>query len=140
MNSIATRLIALYGDALGRAAFDRVTSLLDRYRAHIQPLRASGLMERDAILITYGDQVREPNAPPLRTLADFCERHLTGLLSGVHIFPFFPYSSDDGFAVIDYRAVNPTLGDWEDVARLGWNFRLMFDAVINHVSAQSNWF
>ncbi|MBI3761325.1 MAG: sugar phosphorylase, partial [Chloroflexi bacterium] len=86
------------------------------------------------------DQVREPGVPPLRTLADFCERHLAGLVSGVHLLPFYPSSSDDGFSVIDYRMVDPALGDWDDVARLGRKFRLMFDAVINHVSAQSQWF
>jgi sucrose phosphorylase len=103
-------------------------------------LRPANLTERDVILITYGDQVREPGVPPLQTLAGFCAEHLAGLVSGVHVLPFFPYSSDDGFAVIDYRTVDPALGAWEDVARLGQAFRLMFDAVINHVSAESEWF
>ncbi len=122
------------------------------------PPRSAGeggeITHRDAILITYGDQVGEPGVAPLRTLADFCRQHLSGLISSIHILPFFPYSSDDGFAVIDYRAVNPALGAWEDVRAIGGvrgrdrrgdsggrpPFRLMFDAVINHVSAQSEWF
>jgi len=98
------------------------------------------LTERDALLITYGDQLREPNIPPLRTLAEFCEQHLTNVVSGIHILPFYPYSSDDGFSVIDYTQVDPALGDWSDVARLGEHFDLMFDGVINHISAQSAWF
>jgi glycosidase len=102
--------------------------------------RPANLTERDAILITYGDQVREAGVPPLQTLARFCQAHLAGLVSGVHILPFFPYSSDDGFAVIDYRKVDAALGTWEDVARLGASFRLMVDAVLNHVSAESAWF
>lgn len=105
-----------------------------------EPNLNSTITEKDSILITYGDQLRERDTPPLQTLADFCERHLTGLISGVHILPFYPYSSDDGFSVIDYRAVDPALGSWEDVARIGRSFRLMFDAVINHVSAGSAWF
>jgi sucrose phosphorylase len=105
--------------------------------------------ERDSILITYADQVQEPGVPPLRSLADFCEKHLAGMVSGVHLLPFYPWTSDDGFAVTDYRAVDPALGDWDDVARVGgqggdeprpYRFRLMFDAVVNHVSAQSEWF
>ncbi len=95
---------------------------------------------RDAILITYGDQLHEPDRPPLRTLAEFCDRYLRGVVSGIHILPFYPYSSDDGFSVIDYRAVNPALGTWDDVARVGQHFRLMFDGVINHISAHSAWF
>lgn len=98
------------------------------------------ITERDSILITYGDQLSEAGRPPLRALAEFCDEHLAGLVSGIHLLPFYPYSSDDGFSVIDYRAVNPELGAWEDVARLGRNFRLMFDAVINHISAESEWF
>jgi sucrose phosphorylase len=94
----------------------------------------------DAILITYGDQLREADHAPLRTLAEFTAEHLRGVVSGIHLLPFYPYSSDDGFSVIDYKAVNPALGDWDGVARVGQHFRLMFDGVINHISAQSAWF
>ena len=65
---------------------------------------------------------------------------LKDLVSGIHLLPFFPSSSDDGFAVIDYRAVDPAYGDWDDIETLGKRYRLMFDAVINHVSAESQWF
>jgi sucrose phosphorylase len=140
VNRIADYLIALYGDDAGRAAFAQVLALVERYRARIPAPRVIGLSERDAILITYGDQVRAPGAPPLQTLADFCARHVRDVVSGIHILPFFPSSSDDGFAVMDYRAVNPALGGWDDIAHLGEHFRLMFDAVVNHVSAQGEWF
>jgi sucrose phosphorylase len=56
------------------------------------------------------------------------------VVNGVHLLPFYPYSSDDGFSVIDYKQVNPALGVWDDVARVGQNF-LMFGSVINHISA-----
>jgi sucrose phosphorylase len=144
--AILAHLIALYGDTTGQATYERLVRLLDEHRPHLAPasgdgvLRPANLTERDAILITYGDQVREPDVPPLQTLARFAEEHLAGLVSGIHVLPFFPYSSDDGFAVIDYRKVDPALGAWEDVTRLGGSFRLMFDAVINHVSTESGWF
>jgi sucrose phosphorylase len=98
------------------------------------------LTERDVLLITYGDQVRTPGEPPLRTLARFCEQHFRGAISGVHLLPHFPSTSDDGFAVTDYLAVDPALGTWDDVAGLGASFDLMFDAVFNHLSASSGWF
>jgi glycosidase len=101
---------------------------------------AERLTERDAFLITYGDQIRAPGRSPLQTLADFMETHLQDSISGVHLLPFFPYSSDDGFSIIDYRQVDPKLGSWDDVARTGRSFRLMFDAVINHISRESAWF
>jgi glucosylglycerate phosphorylase len=58
-------------------------------------------------LITYGDQVRENKKAHLQTLSEFCETHLRGVVSGVHILPFYPWSSDDGFSVKDYRAIDP---------------------------------
>ncbi|HJW90786.1 MAG TPA: sugar phosphorylase [Anaerolineales bacterium] len=98
------------------------------------------LSHKDAILITYGDQFQETGKAPLRALAEFCREYLLGLVNGVHLLPFYPSSSDDGFAVIDYRSVDPGLGSWQDIHRLGADFRLMFDAVINHSSSQSPWF
>ena len=92
------------------------------------------------MLITYADQLSEPHVFPLRTLTDFCERYLSGLVSCIHILPFYPYSSDDGFSVSDYREVNPEFGHWGHIAHLGRTFRLMFDAVINHASVQHEWF
>ncbi|MFO3795851.1 MAG: alpha-amylase family glycosyl hydrolase, partial [Anaerolineales bacterium] len=96
--------------------------------------------ERDAILITYGDQFREPGRPPLQTLRAFLNEHLRDVINGVHILPCFPYSSDDGFAVIDYRRIDPALGDWNDMTAIGRSYRLMLDLVANHVSRQSAWF
>jgi glycosidase len=96
--------------------------------------------ERDALLITYADQLREPDRAPLATLADFAKTHLTGVVSGVHLLPFYPWSSDDGFSVKDFFAVDPAFGVWPDIERFRPAFDLMFDAVFNHMSAQSDWF
>ncbi|WP_303722057.1 sugar phosphorylase [Malonomonas rubra] len=96
--------------------------------------------ERDVILISYGDSVCADGQSPLQSLSSFLEQHLTELVSIVHLLPFFPYSSDDGFAVIDYRQVNPELGDWPQIAALNRHFDLMVDLVINHVSSQHHWF
>ena len=123
-----------------RRAAQRLQRLAARLARFPVRRRTSELTARDAILITYGDQVRAPGVAPLRTLADFCRVHLAGVVSGVHILPFFPYSSDDGFSVIDYRQVDPGLGGWDDVARLRQDFHLMFDAVINHASQHCAWF
>ena len=96
--------------------------------------------ERDAVLITYGNSIVDGSHKPLDLLEDFLTEHLSGVINGVHILPFFPFSSDDGFAVTDYRAVNPSLGDWSDIRRIASKFHLMSDLVLNHVSSQSHWF
>lgn len=98
------------------------------------------LTEEDIILITYGDQFRESQRSLLQSLNTFLQSNLQDVISGVHILPFYPYSSDDGFSVIDYYQVETKVGTWQDIARLGKNFRLMFDLVANHVSAKSKWF
>jgi len=133
----------LYGPAVAAQVWPRLARLLERYRGQIPPPPTTGLSQRDALLITYGDQVQAPGQAPLRGLADFCHRHLAGVVSGVHVLPFYPWTSDDGFSVVDYRAIDPALGTWADVAALrgpAGEFRLMFDAVVNHISAHSAWF
>jgi glycosidase len=133
-------LARIYGADLACQVDSRLQTLIQRYRGQILPPAEPCLSERDAILITYGDQVQRAGKPHLQTLADFCEAHLNGMVSGIHILPFYPWSSDDGFSVMDYRLVDPALGDWGDVERLGRSFRLMVDGVVNHASVQGAWF
>ena len=136
-------LRALYGEEAAPGVLAALEARVDPYRARLgtPPNGArEPLTERDAMLITYGDQVQQAGTPPLGTLADFAAQHLAGLVTCLHLLPFYPYTSDDGFSVTDYRQVNPGLGTWDDIARLGAHFRLMFDAVVNHVSVQSEWF
>jgi sucrose phosphorylase len=137
-------LTFLYGDGQANSVYHRLQSLLTKYRDRHPELgarpAAGRFDQRDSILITYGDMVQAEGEAPLWTLASFVDRHLRDVVGGVHILPFYPYSSDDGFSVVDYKAVNPALGDWDDVKRIGRHFRLMFDAVINHISAESAWF
>ena len=96
--------------------------------------------EEDSFLITYGDTILADTAQPLANMLDFLTRHLDGAVNGVHILPFFPFTSDDGFAVSDYESVRPDLGDWDDIAAICKGFRLMSDVVINHASASHKWF
>ncbi|QST01839.1 sugar phosphorylase [Pontibacillus sp. ALD_SL1] len=96
--------------------------------------------EKDVMLITYGDSIRSQENNPLVTLSQFLKEHVGDTINSVHILPFYPFTSDDGFSVQDYMKVNPELGDWEDVHTLSENYDLMFDAVINHISSKSDWF
>ncbi len=96
--------------------------------------------QRDAVLITYGNTIIDGFHKPLDLLHDFLTSRLEGVVNGVHVLPFFPFTSDDGFAVTDYRKVDPALGDWSDISRIGQEFHLMSDLVLNHVSSQSPWF
>lgn len=96
--------------------------------------------EEDVILITYGDSIATEDDVPLQTLHHFLNEHCLGTINSVHILPFFPYSSDDGFAVIDYSSVNESLGDWGDIQVIANDFKFMSDLVINHCSSRGPWF
>ncbi|MCO5133090.1 MAG: sugar phosphorylase [Phyllobacteriaceae bacterium] len=96
--------------------------------------------ESDNYLITYGNSIADGEHKPLDLLRDFAHHYLHGVFTGIHILPFFPFTSDDGFAVTDYREVNSALGSWEDIERIGDEFRLMSDLVLNHCSSQSRMF
>jgi glycosidase len=144
---IRDRLARLYGEAELPRLLQRLELLVGRYGVGAHCLdpqavqtRCRGWDERDVVLITYGDMVRADGEAPLATLRRFLASRVGDAVLGLHILPFFPYSSDDGFAVIDYRAVDPALGSWDDIDALGGDYRLMADLVINHVSGQSHWF
>lgn len=115
----------------------RIEGLKSRYSLNGSE---KSLSEKDIILITYGDGILESDKSPLQTLKQFCDTYLGESISAVHLLPCFPYSSDDGFSVIDYYKINPDLGGWNDVEQLAENFDLMFDAVVNHMSKHSDWF
>lgn len=96
--------------------------------------------EKDVAVITYANSVVKDGEVPLATLSRFLNKYLHGTINWVHILPFFPYSSDDGFAVIDYTQVNESFGTWKHVERIAKKFKLMADLVINHCSSMSRWF
>ena len=104
------------------------------------PAHQNNWDESDIILITYADTVQREGEKPLQTLHRFLTDCLAETVSAVHILPFFPYSSDDGFSVMDYLAVNESHGSWSDVEQIAGDFKLMADLVINHMSARSRWF
>jgi len=139
MTDLSAYLTFLYGNDKATQLLTRVEKHIGDYRARI-PMRSGELTEQDSILITYGDQVQAPGEKPLQTLGTFCREYLTDVIGGIHILPFYPWTSDDGFSVVDYRKIDPALGDWEHVSAMQTHFRLMFDGVINHISSQSDWF
>jgi sucrose phosphorylase len=96
--------------------------------------------QRDALMITYGDSLLQETQKPLKTLKQFLDEHVGDVVSGVHILPFYPWSSDDGFSVLDYSSVNESLGDWSDVEAIARDYDVMADLVINHCSGRSLWF
>lgn len=96
--------------------------------------------ETDVMLITYGDSIYKKYEQPLVTFNRFLKTYFDKVFTNIHFLPFFPFTSDDGFSVVDYYAINPDLGEWKDVINIAKDYNLMFDGVINHISAKSEWF
>ncbi len=143
MTRIRRHLAFLYGEERAGRLLERFALIAGRYETVGELPRQAPARLWSAgtnVLITYPDMVREPARPPLATLHGFLRTHLKGTVDTVHILPFFPSSSDEGFSVTDYRQVDPEYGTWDDIRALGADFRLMFDLVLNHASAQGEWF
>lgn len=138
-HNINKRLHKLYPDETAQKALDSIIDLIYKYKQRIKP-KEYQLSQKDIILITYGDQVSRSTEPTLDTLKEFMDKHLKGVINSIHILPFYPYSSDDGFSVVNYSAVDPHMGSWREVESLSSEYRIMVDGVINHISQFSDWF
>lgn len=140
METITDLIEKIYAGTFPEATFARLQADIATAREAIKLPRKAHWDEQDVVLITYADQFREAGKPTLSTFSRFYQQHLQSTFPLVHLLPFFPWSSDDGFSVIDYHQVDPQCGDWQDIARLHQETRLMFDFVCNHMSSQSAWF
>lgn len=139
LNQVRQHLLVLYPDHDIELLLQQSLEVFADYAAR-NVVAGPLWTQTDCLLITYGDSILTQGQPPLQTLQSFLLSDLPETFTAVHVLPFCPYSSDDGFAVVDYDVVNPELGEWQDIRQIAANHRLMADIVINHVSSQSHWF
>lgn len=131
-------LVPLYGEASAEACIRNMT---DAARRHGLPRPSEMPVDQSLnVMITYPDIVQRPGEAPLATLRDFIAQNLGDAITAVHILPFYPHSSDEGFSVMNYREVNPEFGDWTNIDALAADKPLMFDLVLNHASRKGLWF
>ncbi|TDN90801.1 alpha-amylase family glycosyl hydrolase [Microbacterium sp. BK668] len=129
----------LYGDGAGEV-LDGLMELAARWAPALQRADKDRPDEATAYLITYGDAFRRKDEAPLHTLAGVLRTHVRDAVTDVHLLPIYPWTSDDGFGVLDHRQVNPQLGTWSDIAELRADHALALDFVANHLSSSSAWF
>jgi len=130
----------VYGESFSEAHLKVLLEKIDNAGYVITGKRKAGWDEKDIVLITYADQFSAPGEKALPVFTRFYNEWLSRSFSHVHLLPFYPWSSDDGFSVIDYHEVAPETGSWRDIAELKKSASLMFDFVCNHMSAKSKWF
>jgi sucrose phosphorylase len=144
-----SRLSFLYGQAQAKVWIPELERVLKVHYAH-KPQQLIDLekdydhterfTEKDQVLITYGDIIKSEEGKTLAALHKFIQTYNRGAINTIHILPFFPYSSDRGFAVVDFKAVDPNMGTWECIRAMDADYDLMFDGVLNHCSSRSDMF
>jgi len=139
MEKVQHLLKKIYGEETGALALKRIVPIIEKYAVQ-KSKKETYFSQEDVVLITYGDSLKKDGEAPLATLHGFANQYLKGAISNVHFLPFFPYSSDDGFSVMDFFEIDPELGTWKEVAAIGQGFELMFDYVVNHYSSKGQWF
>lgn len=135
MTVIHEQLAIMYPSQVN-AIIARIHALIAQYDGDQKDLPGD-VSQADSFLITYGDSLKDGQHPPLQVLHAFLKERVGDALSLVHILPFCPYTSDDGFSVVDYREIDPDLGTWEDVEAIARDYRMCYDAVVNHCSKSS---
>ncbi|PBI81625.1 sugar phosphorylase [Rahnella victoriana] len=140
MDVIQGLLKEIYAGKLSAVFLDDLITRIEVARKQIGYSAKQGWDENDVVLITYADQFTQKDKKTLSVFNAFYQQYLGDVFNIVHLLPFYPYSSDDGFSVMDYQQVNPVAGGWDDIRALGQSTRLMFDYVCNHISAGSEWF
>ena len=143
------RLTFLYGEAEAKQWMPELDRIIKVHHAH-KPHElidaeknydpTERFTEQDMVLITYGDTVQGAKGNTLAALHRFIQTYNRGVINTIHILPFFPYSSDRGFAIIDFEMVDPEMGTWESIKTIGADYDLMFDGVLNHCSSRSKMF
>lgn len=139
---ILQRITRVYGGDQLDSIWSMLSERIDKHRSNLARRQyKQGWDEQDTVLICYGDSIYDPRQPKsLRTLKAFCDRYLRDSFNTIHLLPIFPYTSDDGFSIADYRTIRTDLGTWDDVAAMDEHFDLMFDFVLNHCSRVSLYF
>ena len=141
MNAKIKHLIDLvYEQSFPETHLEHLLDKIECARRVIKEKRKLRWDEKDVVLITYADQFSAEGKKALPVFTQFYNKWLSKSFSHVHLLPFYPWSSDDGFSVIDYHEIAQETGTWQDVAELKQSASLMFDFVCNHMSAKSQWF
>ena len=138
-NKIILKILSdLYGNK-SKSIYAKIEDLVEKYD-EIKSEDDSWVDENDVMVITYADTIISKDASGVKNLNELFEKYIKNSVSAIHLLPFFEYSSDDGFSVIDYKKLNNEVGTWKEINELSQNYDLMFDAVINHISRESDWF
>jgi len=139
LTKIEQKLKSIYKEEYQEIFLDHFRALIEQWEKEKWD-KIEAPSEKNVYLITYGDSIFEEGKPTLETLHQFLKKEVQDTITDVHLLPMFPYTSDDGFSVVDYNEINPELGKWDHIKNMSNDYRLMYDFVANHISKSSEWF
>ena len=102
--------------------------------------KKKSISEKTTLVICYGDSVYSEKKKSIKVFHSFFQKKLKNYFDTIHFLPFYPSSSDSGFAVKDHYKVENKLGNWFDIKNVSKSSNVMADMVINHSSARGLWF
>jgi len=141
MKKVKSLIADIYGNEKCEEIIERIDILVAKFSSIIPTdKKYQQLSQKDIALICYADNIHSTDSKSLKVMSQFFDKNLKDIISHIHFLPFYPYTSDDGFAVQNFIEVNSEYGNWKDIEEIGENFQLIFDAVINHISSQHHWF
>ena len=104
------------------------------------PKKKITISEKTSLIICYGDAVYSNEKSSIKVFQSFFQKNLKKYFDTIHFLPFYPSSSDSGFAVKDHYKIEKRIGEWSDLKRISKYNNIMADIVINHSSARGLWF
>ena len=98
------------------------------------------ISEKTSLVICYGDNINSNQKSSIQVFQNFFKKNLNKYFNAIHFLPFYPSSSDSGFAVKDHYKIEKRIGSWSDIKKISKSSHVMADIVINHSSARGLWF
>ncbi len=141
--TIRSRLDKIYEIFLSKVDIDyfekEIVQIIRQFNKK-NPKKKKSISEKTTLVICYGDSVYSEKKKSIRVFQNFFQKKLKNYFNIIHFLPFYPSSSDSGFAVKDHYKVENKLGNWSDIKNVSKSSDVMADMVINHSSARGLWF
>ncbi len=118
---------------------DQIIQIIKKFNQNNSKKKLT-ISEKTSLVICYGDNINSNQKNSIQVFQNFFKKNLKKYFNAIHFLPFYPSSSDSGFAVKDHYKIEKRIGSWSDIKKISKSSHVMADIVINHSSARGLWF
>ena len=118
---------------------DQIIQIIKKFNQNNSKKKLT-ISEKTSLVICYGDNINSNQKSSIQVFQNFFKKNLKKYFNAIHFLPFYPSSSDSGFAVKDHYKIERRIGSWSDIKKISKSSHVMADIVINHSSARGLWF